>query len=157
AGLAGPDGRLAPHVASNALAAAALARAHGVPAAAVRDGLRAYRPAAHRTELVLRTDGVAYVDDSKATNAHAAPAALAGFAPGTVVWIAGGLAKGAVFDDLVTARADRLRAVVLIGRDQQPWQDVLARHAPGVPVVGVDPADTGTVMTRAVTQARRLA
>lgn len=155
--LAGPDGRLAPHVVSNALAAAALARAHGVPAAAVRDGLRAYRPGAHRTELVVRADGVAYVDDSKATNAHAASASLAGHAPGTVVWIAGGLAKGAVFDDLVRARADRLRAVVLIGRDQAPWHDALGRHAPAIPVVTIDPADTGTVMTRAVSEARRLA
>jgi UDP-N-acetylmuramoylalanine--D-glutamate ligase len=155
--LAGADGRLAPHVVSNALAAAALARAAGVPQAAVRDGLRAYRPGAHRTELVATVDGVAYVDDSKATNAHAAAAALAAFTPGTVVWIAGGLAKGGRFDDLVQGRADRLRAVVVIGEDQQPWLDALGRHAPGIPVVTIDPADTGSVMTRAVTQARRLA
>lgn len=154
--LGGAEGRLAPHVVSNALAAAALARAHGVPAAAVRDGLRAYRPGDHRTQLVATVDDVAYVDDSKATNAHAASAALAGFAPGSVVWIAGGLAKGASFGDLVAQRADRLRAVVLIGVDQAPMADALARHAPGIPVVVVDPTDTA-VMTRAVTEARRLA
>ena len=155
--LAGPDGRLAPHVVSDALAAAALGRAHGVPADAVRDGLRAYRPGAHRVELVATIDGVAYVDDSKATNAHAAAASLAAFAPGSVVWIAGGLAKGASFDDLVRDRADRLRAAVLIGVDQAPVADALARHAPAIPVHRVDPADTGTVMSRAVTAARRLA
>jgi UDP-N-acetylmuramoylalanine--D-glutamate ligase len=155
--LAGPGGELAPHVVTNALAAAALARAHGVPAAAVRDGLRAYRPGAHRRELVAVVDGVAYVDDSKATNAHAASASLGPAAPGTVVWIAGGLAKGARFEDLVAERADRLRAVVLIGVDQAPWIDALARHAPGIPVSIVDPAQTGPVMTDAVDQARRLA
>jgi UDP-N-acetylmuramoylalanine--D-glutamate ligase len=155
--LAGPDGRLAPHVVSNALAAAALARAHGVGAEAVRDGLRSYRPGSHRVEVVASLDSVAFVDDSKATNAHAAAASLAAFAPGTVVWIAGGLAKGAVFDDLVRDRADRLRAVVLIGVDQAPLADALARHAPAIPVEAVDPTDTGTVMSRAVTAARRQA
>ena len=102
-------------------------------------------------------DDVAYVDDSKATNAHAAAASLASFAPASVVWVAGGLAKGARFDDLVRARADRLRAVVLIGVDAEPLTDALGRHAPAIPVERVDPTDTGTVMTRAVTTARRLA
>ncbi len=155
--LAGPDGRLAPHVVADALSAAALARAHGVPAAAVRDGLRAYRPGAHRVELVATVGEVAYVDDSKATNAHAAAASLAGFAPGSVVWVAGGLAKGATFDELVAERADRLHAVVLIGADPAPLAGALARHAPSIPVEVVDPTETGTVMTRAVSAARRLA
>lgn len=155
--LAGPTGEVARHVVANALAAAALARAWGVPADAVRDGLRAFPAGAHRSVVVRTLDGVAYVDDSKATNAHAAAASLAAYAPGTVVWIAGGLAKGARFDELVRDRADRLRGAVLVGRDAEPWTDPLARHAPGMPVVRVDPADTGTVMTRAVDAARRLA
>lgn len=155
--LAGPDGRVAPHVVSNALTAAALARAHGVAAAAVRDGLRAFPAGEHRIATIATIDGVAYVDDSKATNAHAAAASLAAFAPGTVVWIAGGLAKGTRFDDLVRSRVDRLHAVVVIGVDQEPFADALSRHAPGIPVELVDPTDTGTVMSRAVTAARRLA
>ncbi|MCB7137783.1 UDP-N-acetylmuramoyl-L-alanine--D-glutamate ligase [Cellulosimicrobium marinum] len=155
--LAGADGRVPSHVVANALAAAALARAHGVAPAAVRDGLRAFRTGSHRIEQVAVVDGAAYVDDSKATNAHAASASLAAFAPGTVVWVAGGLAKGASFDDLVAARSDRLRAVVLIGVDAEPFAGALARHAPDIPVVRVDPGDTGTVMTRAVDSARRLA
>ncbi|HEY0189240.1 MAG TPA: UDP-N-acetylmuramoyl-L-alanine--D-glutamate ligase [Cellulomonas sp.] len=154
--LAGPDG-LAPHVVANALAAGALALAHGVPPEAVGAGLRAYVPGGHRIATVAEVDGVRYVDDSKATNAHAAAAALAAFAPGSVVWIAGGLAKGATFDELVASRSDRLHAVVLIGVDPAPLADALARHAPQVPVVRVDPGDTGTVMTRAVQEARRLA
>ncbi|WP_308281351.1 UDP-N-acetylmuramoyl-L-alanine--D-glutamate ligase [Cellulomonas sp. PS-H5] len=154
--LAGPDG-LAPHVVQNALAAAALALAHGVPPEAVGAGLRAYAPGAHRIATVAEVDGVRYVDDSKATNAHAAAASLASFAGGSVVWVAGGLAKGATFDELVARRADRLHAVVLIGVDAAPLADALARHAPQVPVVRVDPGDTGSVMSRAVTEARRLA
>lgn len=155
-GSAGASG-LAPHVVQNALAAAALALAHGVEPAAVQAGLRAYRPGAHRIATVAEADGVRWVDDSKATNAHAAAAALAAFAAGSVVWVAGGLAKGARFDELVATRADRLHAVVLIGVDAAPLADALARHAPQVPVVRVDPGDTGTVMTRAVTEAARLA
>lgn len=155
--LAGPDGTVPPHVVANALAAASLALAHDVAPAAIRAGLRAYGPGAHRLATVAVVDGAAYVDDSKATNAHAAAAALGAFAPGSVVWIAGGLAKGAQFDELVAARRDRLKAVVLIGVDRAPLREALARHAPEVPVVEVDAGETGPVMTRAVHEARRLA
>ncbi|OIK03302.1 UDP-N-acetylmuramoyl-L-alanine--D-glutamate ligase [Streptomyces monashensis] len=144
----------APHNIANALAAAALARAFGVPASAVRDGLRAFRPDAHRIEHVADLDGVAYVDDSKATNTHAAEASLAAYEP--IVWIAGGLAKGATFDELVARSAKRLRAAVLIGADRALIRDALARHAPEVPVVDLDRTDTGA-MLQAVTEAKRLA
>ncbi|MEU6282604.1 UDP-N-acetylmuramoyl-L-alanine--D-glutamate ligase [Streptomyces sp. NPDC047028] len=143
-----------PHNIANALAAAALARAFGVPAAAVRDGLRAFRPDAHRITHVADVDGVAYIDDSKATNTHAAEASLAAYDP--IVWIAGGLAKGATFDELVARSAPRLRAAVLIGADRALIRDALARHAPEVPVVDLEQTDTGA-MLRAVTEARRLA
>ncbi|QHC33339.1 UDP-N-acetylmuramoyl-L-alanine--D-glutamate ligase [Streptomyces sp. HF10] len=144
----------APHNIANALAAAALARAFGVPAQAVRDGLRAFRPDAHRIEHVADIDGVAYVDDSKATNTHAAQASLAAYE--SIVWIAGGLAKGATFDELVAASAKHLRAVVLIGADRALIREALARHAPEVPVVDLDRTDTGA-MLQAVTEAKRLA
>jgi len=157
AALAGPDGTVASHVVADALAAAALARAHGVAPAHVGEGLAAFTPGAHRIVTVAQVGDVSFVDDSKATNAHAAAASLAGFAPRSVVWIAGGLAKGAVFDDLVATRADRLRAAVLIGTDRGPWREALARHAPQVPVIEVDDGETGTVMSRAVAAAHRLA
>ncbi|MGX4692717.1 UDP-N-acetylmuramoyl-L-alanine--D-glutamate ligase [Streptomyces sp. JNUCC 63] len=144
----------APHNIANALAAAALARAYGVPAKAVRDGLRAFTPDAHRIAHVADVDGVAYVDDSKATNTHAAEASLAAYE--SIVWIAGGLAKGAAFDELVTGAAKRLRGVVLIGADRALIRDALARHAPEVPVVDLDRTDTGA-MLQAVQEARRLA
>ncbi|MFH8938217.1 UDP-N-acetylmuramoyl-L-alanine--D-glutamate ligase [Streptomyces griseosporeus] len=144
----------APHNIANALAAAALARAFGVPPQAVRDGLRAFRPDAHRIAHVADVDGVAYVDDSKATNTHAAEASLAAYE--SIVWIAGGLAKGATFDELVAKSAKRLRGVVLIGADRALIREALARHAPEVPVVDLDRTDTGA-MLQAVQEARRLA
>ena len=110
---------------------------------AVAAGLRAFRPDPHRIDLVASIDGVDYVDDSKATNAHAAAASLAAFPQ--VVWIAGGLAKGAAFDELVAGAADRLRGVVLLGQDRALIADALARHAPEVPVVDVPATDTGAM------------
>ncbi len=144
----------APHNIANALAAAALARAYGVPASAVREGLRNFTPDAHRIAHVADVDGVAYVDDSKATNTHAAQASLAAY--DSVVWIAGGLAKGATFDELVAGAAQRLRGAVLIGRDRALIREALARHAPEVPVVDLERTDTGA-MLQAVQEARRLA
>ncbi|MEU8504272.1 UDP-N-acetylmuramoyl-L-alanine--D-glutamate ligase [Streptomyces brevispora] len=144
----------APHNIANALAAAALARAFGVEPAAVRDGLRAFRSDPHRIEHVAEVGGVTYVDDSKATNTHAAEASLASYDP--IVWIAGGLAKGATFDELVTGCAKRLRGVVLMGADRALIREALARHAPEVPVVDLDRTDTGA-MSEAVREAARLA
>ncbi|MEU6211268.1 UDP-N-acetylmuramoyl-L-alanine--D-glutamate ligase [Streptomyces sp. NPDC047023] len=144
----------APHNIANALAAAALARAFGVEPRAVRDGLRDFRPDAHRVAHVAEVGSVTYIDDSKATNTHAAEASLAAFEP--VVWIAGGLAKGATFDELVQKSAKRLRGVVLIGADRALIADALARHAPEVPVVDLDRTDTGAMLA-AVREAAALA
>ncbi len=147
-------GPAAPHNVANALAAAALARAYGVAPAAVRDGLRAFHPEAHRIQHIAEIDGVRYIDDSKATNTHAAEASLAAYEH--IVWIAGGLAKGATFDELVKTAAARLRGVVLIGADRALIREALARHAPEVPVVDLDRTDTGA-MPEAVREATRLA
>lgn len=137
------SGTPAPHNIANALAAAALARAFGVRPAAVRDGLRAFHPDAHRIQHIAELDGVTYIDDSKATNTHAAEASLAAYEH--IVWIAGGLAKGATFDELVQKSAARLRGVVLIGADRALIREALARHAPDVPVVDLDRTDTGAM------------
>ncbi|MEV6284766.1 UDP-N-acetylmuramoyl-L-alanine--D-glutamate ligase [Kribbella sp. NPDC051770] len=144
----------APHNVANALAAAALARSFGVPATAVRDGLRGFRPDAHRIAHVAEVAGVNYVDDSKATNPHAAQASLLAYEH--VVWIAGGQAKGATFDELVIAARERLRGVVLLGQDKAVIAEALARHAPEVPVIVVESTDTGTMET-VVGEATKLA
>lgn len=144
----------APHNIANALAAAALARAHGVSARAVRAGLSSFRPDAHRIAEVAVIDGVDYVNDSKATNTHAAQASIRSF--DSVVWIAGGLAKGASFDDLVQSARTKLRGVVLIGQDRAVIADALQRHAADVRVVEVENGDDD-LMDRVVAAAAQLA
>jgi UDP-N-acetylmuramoylalanine--D-glutamate ligase len=133
----------APHNVANALAAAALARAHGVPAASVRDGLREFQPAGHRIADVGTVAGVRYVDDSKATNCHAAQTSLMAY--DRVVWIAGGMAKGQSFDDLVLATSGQMVGVVLLGVDRAVIAEALARHAPDLPIVEVGRTDTGAM------------
>jgi len=145
---------VAPHNVANALAAAALARAYGVGPLSVRDGLRAFVPDPHRIADVATVDGVRYIDDSKATNPHAAGASLAAFEH--VVWVAGGLLKGADVDALVQSVAGRLRGVILIGADRQQIATALMRHAPDVPVVDLPGTDTG-VMDLVVARAGDLA
>jgi UDP-N-acetylmuramoylalanine--D-glutamate ligase len=119
----------------DALAAAALARSVGVPAAAVADALATFRVGRHRAELVAVIDQISYVDDSKATNPHAAEASVLAYP--RVVWIAGGLLKGASVQETVARIAPRLVGAVLIGRDRAQIADALSRHAPDVPVVHV--------------------
>ncbi|WP_420158617.1 UDP-N-acetylmuramoyl-L-alanine--D-glutamate ligase [Nocardiopsis sp. CNT-189] len=144
----------APHQVANALAAAALARAAGAAPGAVRAGLAAFGPEPHRIAPVAEVGGVLYVDDSKATNTHAAAASLSAYEP--VVWIAGGLLKGAEVGDLVRAAAPRLRAAVLLGRDRDLLRKALEEHAPGTAVAEV--ASTGAeAMTEVVAEAARLA
>ncbi|GAA4226617.1 UDP-N-acetylmuramoylalanine--D-glutamate ligase [Streptosporangium album] len=144
----------APHNVANALAAAALARSYGVPAEAVRQGLLEFVPDPHRMAQIARVGEVDYVDDSKATNPHAAAASLAAYP--SIVWIAGGQLKGADVDELVRRAAPRLRGAVLLGVDRERIRQALARHAENVPVVEVADQDTG-VMDRVVTEAARLA
>jgi len=153
------------HVVANALAAAALARAAGVTPEAVRDGLLAFQPGDHRIQLVAESDGVRWVNDSKATNPHAAQASLSAF--DSVIWIAGGLSKGVSYDQLVERHASRLHTVILIGTDNQSLLSALERYAPAVTVVttsgpgavdsAVDPEDGHAAMRVAVQQARTLA
>ncbi|MEB3071037.1 UDP-N-acetylmuramoyl-L-alanine--D-glutamate ligase [[Mycobacterium] vasticus] len=119
----------------DALAAAALARAVDVPAEAIADALASFQVGRHRAELVVVADGISYVDDSKATNPHAAEASVLAYP--RVVWVAGGLLKGASVDATVAAVAGHLAGAVLIGRDRGEVAKALSRHAPDVPVVHV--------------------
>ncbi|WP_197415587.1 UDP-N-acetylmuramoyl-L-alanine--D-glutamate ligase [Mycobacterium sp. IS-1590] len=127
--VAGPVGVL------DALAAAALARAVDVPPSAIAEALAGFRVGRHRAEVVGTVDGVTYVDDSKATNPHAAQASIAAYP--RVVWVAGGLLKGASVDELLASMAKRLVGAVLIGRDRAVIAEALSRHAPDVPVIEV--------------------
>ena len=144
----------APHNVSNALAAAALARAYGVHPAAVEKGLKNFEPAGHRISQVVVHEGITWIDDSKATNTHAAQTSLLAYSP--VVWIAGGLTKGQNFDELVQKVKSNVRAVVLLGQERDQIATSLARYAPEIPVVHVDSTDT-SVMDEVVAQAGALA
>jgi UDP-N-acetylmuramoylalanine--D-glutamate ligase len=129
------------HLVADALAAAALGLAHGVALSDVADALRGFAPDAHRGQVVAVVAGVRFVDDSKATNPAAAEYSLRAHTP--AVWIAGGLAKGAHFDELVQHCAAGLRGVVLLGSERAVVRDALQRHAPEVPVIEVDAGETG--------------
>lgn len=139
------------HYVLNALAAAALARSIDIPPAAVEMGLRNFRPAEHRLHVVGKSDGVTWVNDSKATNPHATQAALQSFDP--IVWIAGGLPKGTTYDELVGEFADRIRTAIVIGVDDTALREALEAH--GVEVCRIEPGKN--VMERAVANAARIA
>ena len=139
-------GVLTPHLLSNIAAATALARSFGVPPAACREALRNFRVSSHRIELVLEHGGVRYINDSKATNAHAATASLSSFE--SVVWILGGQLKGVDISGLIEKFAKRLRSAVVIGVNRKEILEHFARLAPSVFVTEV--ADGENVMERAV-------
>jgi UDP-N-acetylmuramoylalanine--D-glutamate ligase len=132
------------HNVANALAAAALARAVGVGAEAIAAGLVAFVPDPHRNQDLGVHHDLRWVDDSKATNAHAARGSLLGY--DRVVWIAGGQLKGASVDDLVREAAPRLSGVVLLGVDRAAIAAALRRHAPDVPVIEVARHDDGAML-----------
>jgi UDP-N-acetylmuramoylalanine--D-glutamate ligase len=146
-------GVLTPHLLSNIAAATGLARSFGVPPAACRQALRNFRVSSHRIELVLERDGVKYINDSKATNAHAASASLASFEHS--VWILGGQLKGVDISELIAKFASRLRGAVVIGSDRLAILNAFAKFAPSVPVVEI--VSTDQVMNKAVTAASKLA
>lgn len=104
-----------PHNRDNAMAAAAVALARGIDRDAVREALRGFGGVAHRLEPVAERGGVAYVNDSKATNVDAAQVALRSYGRGTVHLIAGGIPKAQDFTPLAPLVAERCAAVYLIG------------------------------------------
>ena len=146
-------GVLTPHLMANAAAATALARSYGIAPADVKTALVNFRLDAHRIELVAEKDGIRWVDDSKATNPHAAAASLNSFEK--VIWLVGGLLKGVDLNDLVAKYADRLSGAVVIGSERTQVIDALSKHAPGVTVVEI--TDPEGVMHQAVAAALELA
>ncbi|RWR23202.1 UDP-N-acetylmuramoyl-L-alanine--D-glutamate ligase [Microbacterium enclense] len=142
------QGLAAPHVVSNVLAAAALARSLGVAPADIHDALERFRLDPHRIQVVAAHRGVTWVDDSKATNPHAAGSSLAAY-PGAV-WVVGGLLKGVDLADLVRVRGAATRAAIIIGTERAEIVAAFERHAPAVPLFEVDHTQTEDVMARVV-------
>lgn len=147
----------APHNVSNALAASGLARSVGISHEIIRGAIQAFRPGRHRIELVLEYDGVSWINDSKATNPHAAAASLSSQL--SVIWIAGGLAKGASMHDLVARCKGRIKSVILIGQDRELIVKELVAQAPDIKIVRVDEDSDSeeTLMERVVMEAKKLA
>ena len=125
-----------PHNVSNALAAAGLARAIDVPYEDIQKALQTFRPGRHRIEVIHEADGVTWVDDSKATNPHATAASLMSHL--SVVWIAGGLAKGADMDSLIERCAPRIKVAILMGEDRGLIEAALIKYAPTIPRILLD-------------------
>jgi UDP-N-acetylmuramoylalanine--D-glutamate ligase len=146
-------GVLTPHLMANAAAATALARSYGVQPEDIKKALTNFRLDAHRIELVADQDEIRWVDDSKATNPHAAAASLNSFEK--VVWIVGGLLKGVDLDDLVSKYANRFSAAIVIGKEREAVLAAFAKNAPGIPVIEI--SDQDTVMHQVVRAARQVA
>ena len=133
---AGPAGVL------DAGAAAALAMAAGAMPQDVNDALKDFVVAPHRNAVVTTIDGITYVDDSKATNPHAARSSMLGYS--SIVWIAGGQLKGADITPLIDEVGARLRGAVIIGKDGDLIVNALHTARPEIPVVRIRTGDDGT-------------
>ena len=152
----------APHMVANALAAAGLARAAGASHEAIRAAIKKFTPGRHRIEVVREESGVRWIDDSKATNPHAALASLSAYDKN--IWIAGGLAKGATFEELIRKASDHIKAAILIGSDAALIEGALRKHAPSVSIFHIAaPADyqkggaSNSLMEAVVTKAYAIA
>ncbi|MCQ9675646.1 UDP-N-acetylmuramoyl-L-alanine--D-glutamate ligase [Corynebacterium sp. BF-R-2] len=135
----------------DAAAAAAVAALAGARAESITEGLASYVVAGHRGEIVHEHAGVTYIDNSKATNPHAAEVAMRGL--DSVVWVAGGQLKGSDVSELLRTHAARLKAAVLVGVDKHLLAQALTKAAPHVPIVLVDSHDPQAAMDNAVAAA----
>ncbi len=145
-----------PHNVSNAMAAGGLALAIGISHEDIRSGLSTFKLDSHRLEVILEKDGITWVDDSKATNPHAASAALLSHL--SSIWIAGGLAKGASMDNLIIRCSKRIKNAILIGQDCDLIAAAFDKHAPHVTYFRVEfDGDPENLMRSVVSKAQELA
>jgi UDP-N-acetylmuramoylalanine--D-glutamate ligase len=126
-----------PHNVSNALAAAGLARTVGIDHDKIREAITTFKPGRHRIETVLDKNRTTWINDSKATNPHAAAASI--MSALSVVWVAGGLAKGATMGELVERVKSRVRIAILIGADRELIATELRTRAPHIEILLIDP------------------
>ncbi len=148
-------GVLTPHLMANAAAAAALARSAGVAPEEIREAIKNFRLDSHRIELVAEANEIRWIDDSKATNPHAANASLASF--DRVVWVVGGLLKGVDISPLVEKHRDKLVAAIVIGKERTAVLEALAKHAANVTVVEITTDENADVMNQVAQAAVGLA
>jgi UDP-N-acetylmuramoylalanine--D-glutamate ligase len=145
-----------PHNILNAMAAASLALSLKIDYAKIKSGLNSFTTDHHRMELVRSEKEINWIDDSKATNPHAAAASI--MANFNVIWIAGGLAKGAAMDELVKQCANRIKAAILIGADRDLIAQAIQKYAPSISVKLIDmKSDNKKLMQDVVSHAAQLA
>ncbi len=135
------------HNLENVLAAVCAARLLAVPAENIRAAVAAFEGVEHRLEFVTEVRGVAYYNDSKATNVDAALKAIDAFA-GNLIVILGGKDKGGDFRPLLEPLRARARHVLLIGAAREK---IAAQLADGFPLEQVE------TLAEAVTRAAVLA
>lgn len=136
------------HNRANAIAAIECARHFDVPIEAIQRGLHTFRGLPHRLELIREVGGVAWYNDSKATNVDSSITGVTAL-PGPIILIVGGKDKGSPWAPLVEAGQGKVKVVLAIG---QATPLVLAAYAGRVPVL----EESGT-LEQAVTRARALA
>jgi UDP-N-acetylmuramoylalanine--D-glutamate ligase len=146
-------GVLTPHLMANAAAASALARSYGIEPEAIKKALRNFKLDGHRIELISSRDGISWIDDSKATNPHAAAASLNSFE--NIIWIVGGLLKGVDISDLIGRYKSRIKTAIVIGAEREPVLAALAENAPDVPVLEITQSED--VMMHVVAAAKSVA
>jgi UDP-N-acetylmuramoylalanine--D-glutamate ligase len=120
------------HLLANAAAAATIARACGVEPSFIKEAIGSFKLAPHRAQFLGQLDQVRFVNDSKATNAHAAEASLG--ASESIIWILGGLLKGVDPEPLIMRHGAKLRGVVLLGAETELLEGLFRSHLPAVPV-----------------------
>lgn len=141
------------HLLENVCAAAALARSFGVPAISIASAIATFTLDGHRIQQVLDKDGVVWIDDSKATNSHAAAASLESF--DSVIWLVGGLLKGVDIEPLIAKYQHKLKFAIVIGADRSLVLAAFKNVAPSVPILEI--SNSENVMTEAVSAASKIA
>lgn len=145
-----------PHNVLNAMAAAALALSVGISYEKIKEGLNSFTTDHHRMELIRSHNEINWIDDSKATNPHAAAASI--MANLNVIWLAGGLAKGAQMEDLVKQCRNRIKSAILFGKDRDLIAQALKAYAPDIPIKSIDlKIDNNQLMHDVVTAAVEVA
>ncbi|BDC99418.1 UDP-N-acetylmuramoyl-L-alanine--D-glutamate ligase [Persicobacter psychrovividus] len=118
-----------PHNVQNAMAAVLLAQHAGLNKSEIRQGLKSFVAVAHRLEFVANINGVAYYNDSKATNVDAVKYALDSFKQ-PIVWVAGGKDKGNDYQLIASLVEQHVKALVCLGADNQPLLDFFSDKLP---------------------------
>jgi UDP-N-acetylmuramoylalanine--D-glutamate ligase len=152
---------LAPHNVLNAMAAAGLAlslSSHfpSITHETVKQGLACFKVDQHRLQLIASHNEISWIDDSKATNPHAAMAALRSFH--NIIWIAGGLAKGASMSELIESAGARVKAAILIGTDREAIASELEDQYPDTPIYRIGEGEKGAeLVSLVVAKAKEIA